>query len=272
MSDNGRAQDIAAEALAALDHKNPLAPFTARLPDFTLDEAYAVLAAQRALREQRGERVVGRKIGFTNRTIWPQYNVNGPIWGYIYDSTFRNLSEVGERFLLAPFSEPQIEPEIVLCLKAAPQSGMDESALLGCLAWIAPGFEIVQSIFPGWRFKAPDTVAGAGLHGALLIGERMPVPAATDRLVRELVDCTIILRRNGETVDQGRGANALGSPLSAILYLMRTLAQDRHNPPLAAGEIITTGTLTRAFPVTPGESWTAAVSGIALRDISVSFC
>ena len=39
------------------------------------------------------------------------------------------------------------------------------------------GFEIVQSIFPEWKFSAADTVAAFGLHGALLIGARHSIAA-----------------------------------------------------------------------------------------------
>ncbi len=40
----------------------------------------------------RGERPVGRKIGFTNRTIWAEYGVYAPIWGDMYDTTLRDLA------------------------------------------------------------------------------------------------------------------------------------------------------------------------------------
>lgn len=60
---------------------------------------------------------------------------------------------------LAPFVEARIEPEIAFGLRAAPEPGMDERALLDCVAWVAHGFEIVQSLYPGWRFTAADTVA-----------------------------------------------------------------------------------------------------------------
>ena len=52
---------------------------------------------------------------------------------------------------------------------------------------------------------------------------------------------------------------------------MDLLAKDRDNPPLAAGEIVTTGTLTKALPVAPGETWTTQLSGVALDGISVRF-
>jgi 2-oxo-3-hexenedioate decarboxylase len=49
------------------------------------------------------------------------------------------------------------------------------------------------------------------------------------------------------------------------------LAGDPLNPPLAAGEIISTGTLTKAMPVAAGEVWTAAPTGIALDEIRIRF-
>jgi 2-oxo-3-hexenedioate decarboxylase len=130
---------IAAEALASLDGGRQIASFSARIPDFTLDDAYRVTAAMRQTRVNRGERVLGRKIGFTNRTIWAEYNVYAPIWGFVYDRTLRNLAETGGAFPLAGLGEPRIEPEIVFGLSRAPTPGMDDRALLACIEWVAHG-------------------------------------------------------------------------------------------------------------------------------------
>ena len=40
---------------------------------------------------------------------------------------------------------------------------------------------------------------------------------------------------------------------------------------LMAGDLITTGTVTRAFPVAPGERWTSAISGLPLAGMDVRF-
>ena len=262
---------VAAEALAALDAGRQIAPFSSRLAAFDFDDAYRVTAAVRRMREARGEKVVGRKIGFTNRTIWAEYNVHGPIWGYVYDRTVHDLAEIGDTFSLAALAEPRIEPEIIFRLAVAPTPGMDESALLACVDWVAHGFEIVQSIFPGWQFSAPDTVAAFGLHGALLIGPRHPIAAQTENWRRTLSTFEIDLVRDGAVVDHGRAANVLGGTLSALRHLIDLLARDRTNPPLAAGEIVTTGTLTRALAVSAGETWTTELDGIALDGIRVHF-
>jgi len=214
---------------------------------------------------------MGRKIGFTNRTIWAEYNVYEPIWGYVYNRTVHNLSEIGDAFSLVGLAEPRIEPEIVFKLALAPAPGMDETALLACIDWVGHGFEIVQSIFPGWKFSAPDTVAAFGLHGALLIGPRHSIAAHSEEWSRTLSTFEIDLKRDGTVADHGRALNLLGGPVSAMRHLVDILARDQFNPPLAAGEIVTTGTLTRALPVSAGETWTTKLTGVALDGICVRF-
>jgi 2-oxo-3-hexenedioate decarboxylase len=81
----------------------------------------------------------------------------------------------------------------------------------------------------------------------------------------------IDLKRNGTVIDHGRATNVLGGPVSALRHLVDMLTRDQVNPPLAAGEIVTTGTLTRALPVSVGETWTTELTGVALDGISVRF-
>jgi 2-oxo-3-hexenedioate decarboxylase len=149
---------------------------------------------------------------------------------------------------------------------------MDEAALLDCIEWVAHGFEMVQSVFPGWRFAAPDAVAGLGMHGALLIGPRRAIAdAPAEGWLAALSSFTIALARDGETIDEGSGANVLGGPLTALRHLVMLLTRDSHNPPLAAGEIVTTGTLTRAFDVAPGGTWSTRIEGLPVEGVVVRF-
>jgi 2-oxo-3-hexenedioate decarboxylase len=214
---------IATEVLGALAAHEQLALFSERLPDFTIADAYAATAVLRRVREARGEKCVGRKIGFTNSGIWEQYNVHAPIWGDMFDTTASDLA-TGEAFGLAALLEPRIEPEIVFGLAATPETGMDEAALLDCIEWVAHGFEIVQSVYPDWRFTAPDAVAGLGMHGALKIGPRRAIADAPEGgWLAALSGFTVTLRRNGETIDEGGGANVLGGPLTPLRHLVAML-------------------------------------------------
>jgi 2-oxo-3-hexenedioate decarboxylase len=93
-------QAVAPEVFATLNTGHQIESFSSRISSFNLDDASRVTAAVRKLRETRGELPVGRKIGFTNRTIWAEYNVYEPIWGYVYNRTVHNLSEIGDTFSL----------------------------------------------------------------------------------------------------------------------------------------------------------------------------
>lgn len=262
---------IADEIFGVLGTGRQVQPFSRRMDTFDLPAAFRAAALVRERRVARGERPVGRKIGFTNRTIWAEYDVWAPIWGEMYDTTVRDLPAPPATAPLAGLAEPRIEPEIVLGIGRAPSAGMDEAALLGCIEWVAHGFEIVQSIYPGWAFAAPDTVAAYGLHGALWIGPRHPVAPRRGDWLRELSSFEIELSCNGEPVDRGHASNVLDGPLSALRHLIEGLALDPSQVPLAAGEIVTTGTLTRAMPVAPGQTWTTRLSGVALPGNTITF-
>jgi 2-oxo-3-hexenedioate decarboxylase len=262
---------VAEESFAVLGSVRQVEPFSTRHPGFGLGDAYRVTAIVRGERERRGERPVGRKIGFTNRTIWPEYDVYAPMWGYIYDRTVFDLATDGAAFPLSGLAEPRIEPEIVFGLAHAPAPGMSAHALLGCVGWVAHGVELVQSIFPDWKFVAADTIAAYGLHGALLIGARHPIAPRIADWERELSSFEIDLYRNGQLADRGRAANVLDGPVLALRHLVDLLASDTANPSLAAGEIVTTGTLTRAFPVVAGEVWTSRLTGVPLEGARIRF-
>jgi 2-oxo-3-hexenedioate decarboxylase len=254
----------ARDLLAALDEGRQVAPVTDSDPAFDLAAAALVAAEVTRLRQARGEHPIGRKLGFTNRTIWDEYGVHAPIWGPVYDST---VAPLGAPVALGGLLEPRIEPEIVLRLGRAPRPGMDANALMACVSGIALGFELVQSPFPGWRFRAADTVAAFALHGALRHGPFAEVAAhEAPGWAARLAGFDVTLRRNGAVADRGNSVNVLGGgPLAALAHLLQVLAADPAAPPLAAGEIVTTGTLTRALPVAPGEVWRAEAEGLGLQ-------
>jgi 2-keto-4-pentenoate hydratase len=264
-----RTDGIATAVLDALDAGCQREPFTSAYPDFSTGDAYAVTARLRQLRMARGAKPVGRKIGFTNRNIWAEYGVFEPIWGDMYDDTVRGISH-GGRAPVMHLPEPRIEPEILLGLESDLTPGMSLAEIAEAVGWIAHGFEIVQSIFPGWRFKAADCIADGGLHGAYFQGPPYPI-GKSDRagLAGALAGLTITLYRNDEAIDEGVGANVLDGPIQALAHLVDVLGRDPRNPPLRAGEIVTTGTLTRAFPVTRGERWSTRIEGIEMARMAI---
>jgi 2-oxo-3-hexenedioate decarboxylase len=140
-----------------------------------------------------------------------------PIWGYATNRTTYELAST-KVMSVKNFTEPRIEPEIMFGLKAAPSPGMKEAALLHCIEWVSLGYEIVQSIFLGWKFAAADTVAANGVHGALMIGPRHAIARRETEWESELASFGVELYCNGNLTQRGGGALVLDSPLLATRH------------------------------------------------------
>lgn len=247
------------------------APLTAN-DGFDLEAAYAKALEVRQLRMARGEHPRGYKVGFTNRTIWPRYNVFAPIWGTVWDTTLSNADDEGQ-VSLARACQPRIEPETVFGLKATPKPQATLDDIFDAIDWIASGFEVVQSHLPDWKFLPADTVADGGLHARLLIGRRVPIlELASDAhaLHTLLSHAEVTLHKNGQAVEIGRGSNVLDSPLHALRHFIETLRDCPGAPDVKAGDVVTTGTWTDAWPVLPGEQWSAQF-GLPLPSLAVRF-
>jgi 2-keto-4-pentenoate hydratase len=149
---DGTLARIADEVFDTMATPREVKPFSERFPEFDLEDAYIVVNEIRRRREARGERVVGRKIGFTNSAAWSGYGISGPIWNYLYDTTTRDLT-AGTSYRVANWPNIRMETEVALGLCDAPDAGMDDSELLNCIEWAALDFEICASIYSEWRFS-----------------------------------------------------------------------------------------------------------------------
>jgi 2-oxo-3-hexenedioate decarboxylase len=263
---------IATRLIDAQDRATTLAPIAAATRGFDVDAAYEVLHEIESRRIAQGWRPIGRKIGFTNRTIWPRYGVYQPMGARVWSHTVQYAKAGHAKQPLAGFVQPRIEPEVVFKLKAPIAAGTDARAVLAATEWIAAGFEIVQSHFPDWRFAAADCTAAFGLHAALTVGEPYLIDAANrDGIVAMLPTFRATLRKNGVVVDTGVGANVLDSPALAVAHLANVLARYRQHPPLEPGEIVTTGTITDAWPAARGEKWSSDYDELPLKELTLEF-
>ena len=255
---------IAGEISKAISQTQQIVPFSKRGIFLSLQDAYDVAGL---VKESLGlPPEIGKKIGFTNRNIWDVYNVNEPIWGPITSKSVSFTETSFQKINLSQFCEPRIEPEVVICLREKPRH-FDEDLNI-CIDWIAPGFEIVDSIYQNWSFALPDTIASGGLHGCLVIGKKLFI---NNDVERDLADLKVRLFKDASFEEEGTGANVLDGPVSAVRYLHKSLAGIKNQVLLSSGNIITTGTMTDAKPVFPGEKWTGKFEGIIESDLSVEF-
>jgi 2-oxo-3-hexenedioate decarboxylase len=246
-------------------------PFSAR-PGFDLNTAYEVETILKKLREASGHRAVGRKVGYANKAMWRILKLETLVWGHMYDDTMHYSNDNSTTLTIANARSLKIEPEIVFGLKGALASdSLDARAALESTDWLALGFEIIDCPFPGWQFQPSDFVASYGLHAALVVGERIAVrPESIAQLADDLPHFKVRMLKAGELIEEGSGKNSLRSPALCLAELASAVAKRSPNEPLAAGEIISTGTLTDGHTLEKGDVWTAEVTGLAVPALTLT--
>lgn len=260
-------------------HGTRLAPLSATEP-LSIADGYEIAKCIQDVRVAQGEVPVGRKIGFTNRKIWSKYGVRAaieaPIWAAMFDTTVRFTENNHGVQSLAGALQPRIEPEVVFSLGRTPAPDASMEELADCIEWMAHGLEIAVCPFPDWKFEAADAIAAFGLHGSLIVGEPHVLSSATRRnLASILANASVSLScSEADTFTlraAGFGSDVLESPLHALWHLHRLLQTQPQFEQLKAGEIITTGTWTDAYPIRSRQTWTTAFSGVALPGLTISF-
>ena len=262
---------VADELLAAYAERRTIAPFSARGESFDLSAAYGVQAELVRRRRSAGRVTVGRKIGYANKAMWRALGLGTLVWADMYDDTVQYASDNQAAISLGRMVSPKIEPEIVFKLKTPPGNApLDAAGILAHVEWLALGFEILDCVYADWKFQPADFVAAYGLHAASIVGEPQPVTAdALEQLAEALPTFRVALERNGQRVAEGSGKNVLRSPALSLAELAAALFRDASATPLAAGELVTTGTLTESQPIAPGESWSASVEGLDLAALTL---
>jgi 2-oxo-3-hexenedioate decarboxylase len=270
----GSSESLARELIDAYANRQILSSlFSSRDPAFDLSSAYAVEAELARIRRLEGRATVGRKVGYANKAVWRALKLETLVWAHMYDDTVRFAAGNAASIDIGRMYSPKIEPEIVFKLGSGigDQGSGDAGVALGAVEWIALGFEIIDCPFAGWKFQPSDFVAAYGLHAALIVGEPLSDEAAQiPVLIDQLAQFKVRLLRNGEVVAEGSGKNSLRSPALCLGELGAAISKRMPQEPLAAGELVSSGTLTESQPIAAGESWTAIVDGIDLPQITLS--
>jgi 2-oxo-3-hexenedioate decarboxylase len=240
---------LAEDLLRARDSRTTLDPPTKRIDSFTLADGYAVGAAIAARRTGAGgRRIAGQKIGLTYRAIWDRIGLEHPVWAPVYDD---GIHEGADKVSVAGLVAPKVEVEVVLGFERPVPVGAGREQIAAAVGWAALGYEIVDCHYPGWALTPPDMVADFGCHAGLVIAPRRSITAED---VLALSGLEITLRCDGEDVATGGGADVLGGPVDAVHAVLAS----PQAMPVRAGDVITTGALTRgAHASAAGNCWTA---------------
>lgn len=242
----------------------PVGPLTLQHPNMTVADAYAIQHTNLQYRQAAGHHVVGHKIGLTSEPMQTLLGVDQPDFGYILDDmVLANESTVST----AHFCAPRVEPEVAFLLHSplGPVDGRPVTVadVYAATEAVAVALEIIDSRIADWVLTLPDTVADNASSGAVVLGEWLPLSAATNLAAAEAH-----LSVNGAHVDSGLGSAVLGDPAAAVAWLANALAA--FGVKILPGQFIMSGSFTAATSVRAGDRATAAIGDLGTVAITLS--
>lgn len=227
----------------AANSATPVAQLTIEHPDLTLEQAYDIQRASMQLRFERGESLVGMKMGLTSRAKMEQVGVHEPIYGHLTSAMKRGS---GDHLVISEQIHPRIEPEIAFLLRQDLEGPVTAVEALGAVEWVIAALEVIDSRYKDFQFMLPDVVADNASSTRFFLGETRRRPEDLD-----LGNLGMVMQLNGTVAETGSSAAILDHPARSLAELANML--HRRGERLRAGQIVLAGGATRAIHVSQGD-------------------
>jgi 2-keto-4-pentenoate hydratase len=209
----------------------------------TTARAYALQAEIARLREERGENVIGYKIGCTSEPIQAQLGVPEPILGRLFDT---GCHPSGVHLSTARYANLAVEGELAVRLsRDLPGEPLSVEECREAIAEVFPVIELHNYAIPGTWPPGQWLIASNGLHAGLVLAEARTRCSGSVNYAQGLC-----IRINGVVVGSVEDAASLIDPIESLRWLAARLA--RFGSPLIKGQVILTGSPMRLYPVAAG--------------------
>jgi len=239
--DDATVDELGERLYDAYRRGRPIDP--AALPDLSVPDGYAVQRAATERRKANEGPPVGYKVGFTSAAIREDLGVDEPGYGRVLAETVRAQGRIDASDLI----DPKLEPELAVRMGETLDPPVTPVDALAAVDAVVPVIEVVDSRIDGWEVTAGSAVADDALAARVIHGDRIADPTDLDPALEG-----VEVRRNGERVATGIGADVLGSPARVVAWLATALAERGER--LAAGDIVSTGSLTELVAFEPGDT------------------
>ncbi|AUW60559.1 4-oxalocrotonate decarboxylase (plasmid) [Sphingobium sp. SCG-1] len=217
-------------------------PQLAETHALSVDEAYAIQALSIRRRLERGEKLIGMKMGLTSRAKMVQMGVSDVIWGRLTDAM---RVEDGDSIEFKKFVHPRVEPEIAFLLKKPLEGRVTLLEAMNAVEAVAPAMEIIDSRYKNFKFSLPDVIADNSSSSAFVLGTWNSPSIDTGNL-------GMVMQIGGRPIQIGSSAAILGHPGRSLAAASRLVAAAGLR--LEAGWIIMAGGATAAEKLLPGMS------------------
>jgi len=235
-----------AQELADAERDRAVIPrITARHPEATIDDSYAIQRVWREKNLAAGRRLVGRKIGLTSKAMQQATGITEPDYGVMFDDT---VWENGSTLPFDAYSNVRIEVELAFALNA-PLEGPHCTVMdvLRATEYVTPALEVLNSHIELEGRTIVDTISDNAAYGGMVLGGNPTPPDTVD-----LRWVSALLYRNETIEETGVSAGVLNHPASGVAWLANKL--HHHGDRLEAGEIILAGSFTRPVWISRGDS------------------
>jgi len=235
-----------AQELADAERDRAVIPrITARHPEATIDDSYAIQRVWQEKNLAAGRRLVGRKIGLTSKAMQQATGISEPDYGVMFDDT---VWENGSVLPFDAYSNVRIEVELAFVLNA-PLEGPHCTVMdvLRATEYVTPALEVLNSHIELEGRTIVDTISDNAAYGGMVLGGNPTRPDAID-----LRWVSALLYRNETIEETGVSAGVLNHPATGVAWLANKL--HHHGDRLEAGEIILAGSFTRPVWISRGDS------------------
>lgn len=241
------ARDWARRLIAARDERRTVAPISDEIP-LTMEDAYAIQRHVTQAALERGQHIVGWKLGYTSLAMRQQMGVDEPNFGPLTDAMMLASGDAVSPAL----SQPRVEPEIALRFARPVAAGATIDDVLAAAEAAHACLEVVNSVYTGYRFKIADNTADQSSAAQVVLGPGLPS-------LQGLAEVPVRLEHSDGTSAEATGAAASGHPAAGVVWLAEQLGVRGRR--IESGDVVITGGLTRALALEPGDVIRAVFGG-----------
>lgn len=255
-----RIRELAETVDTAAMSATQIAMLTIADAGISIEDAYAIQEASVLRRLERGEALVGMKLGLTSRAKMEQVGVHEPILGHLTSTMVLNDGGV---IRVQEHCHPRAEPEIAFVMAEDLYGPVTPAQALQAVAGASAAIEIIDSRYKDFKFTLPDVIADNTSASRFVLGSDL-VPC--DLL--NLGNLGIVFEVNGRIAEIGSSAAVLDNPARALAELANMLA--RRGKYIEAGQVVLSGGATAAVSLNPGDRVRVVVDEIGTAEFSVA--